>query len=438
MSNIRIINGHIIDPSTNLNGHGSIEITSGNISFIECSNKIYGDKSVSDLETIDAQGSYVFPGFIDVHVHFRDPGYTYKESIETGSRAAAEGGYTTVCAMPNTNPATDNINVVQNILSKSNDVGLCRVLPVGAISKNREGKQLAGYDGLVKAGVRLFSDDGSDTADTNVLYNAMLYLKDYPDARTVIHAEDSSMSKSGAITEGTVSREYGFSAQSPLSEILGTNRAMLIAEYLNTPVHIAHVSLRQVVDAIRNAKANGQKVSCEVTLHHLLLTERELIKHQSLAKLNPPLRSEEDRLELLSAYAEGVIDCLVTDHAPHSVDEKLLPLEIAPAGMIGLEVCAALTYDKLVRSGLVSLERWLESLTLCPAIFLSDTYHGSLEVGYAGDVVIFNPDLSWEIQQDQLASKCKITLYHGWNVTGRVTHTIHDGKIVYTLQGSNE
>lgn len=429
---LQIVNGHIFDPVSNLNGKGSIEITDGKISYIECNSTRLGNPAGNVDQILDANGSYIFPGFIDIHVHLREPGFGYKETIESGLMAAIAGGYTTVCAMPNTNPVTDNLTVVQNIINRCLELGLCRVIPVGAISKNREGKQLAAYDALIKAGVRLFSDDGSDTFDSNVLYNAMLYLKDYPSCRTVIHAEDASMCKGGAVNEGAVSREYGLSAQSPLAEILGTNRAMLIAEYLSAPVHIAHISLKQVLDAVRVAKANGQKLTCEVTLHHLLLTDREVINHKALAKLNPPLRTEEDRLELIDGLAEGIIDCLVTDHAPHSADEKLLPVEIAPAGMVGLDFCPAVTFDRLVRTGLVTLERWVDSLTSSPARILNNNTIGRLEIGSAGDLVVFNPDSSWTICQDQFYSKCKLSAYNNWHVTGRVEYTIFNGKIVFS------
>ncbi|NPB07774.1 MAG: dihydroorotase [Aquificae bacterium] len=420
MLKLLIKNGYLVDPSQELEGKYDILLENGKVKKIE--------KNIfePEAEIIDASGYVVSPGFVDIHVHFRDPGQTYKEDIESGSRCAVAGGFTTVVCMPNTSPPLDSPTTVRYVIGKSKRVGLCRVLPAGCITKGRKGKELADLYSLKESGCVAFTDDGSPVSDSSVMRKA-LELSAQLGVPLLDHCEDDRLAY-GSVNEGEVSALLGLSERPPEAEEILIARDCILASHTGGRIHIQHVSTKLSVDLIRYFKEKGVKVSCEVNPHHLLFTEHELLRSGANARVNPPLRSEEDRKALLEALREGVIDCFATDHAPHREYEKEL-LEHSSPGMIGLQTALPMALD-LYRREVLSLREVIALFTIKPARVLGLPY-GTLREGYWGDLTIFDPEREWVLNEETNLSKSRNTPLWGRVLKGKVMYTIKEGKVVY-------
>ncbi len=412
--------GYLVDPSQGIEGRYDVLIENGVVK------KIGEELFEPEAEILDVSGYIVAPGFIDIHVHFRDPGQTYKEDIESGSKAAVAGGFTTVVCMPNTNPPVDNPQTVSYILEKGKKVGLCRVLTAGTITKGRKGKELADYYSLRNAGCVAFTDDGSPVKDSSLMRRAMELVSQIGGV-ILDHCEDDKLAY-GAVNEGKVSALLGLSERSPEAEEIQVARDCILAYHTGAKIHIQHVSTELTIDILRYYKEKGVKVSCEVNPNHLVFTEEEVLHSGANARVNPPLRSERDREALIKGIQEGIIDCFATDHAPHQVFEKEL-VEFSSPGIIGLQT-ALPTALELYRRGIISLRKLVEMFTVRPAEILKLPY-GTLKEGSSADIVVFDPNKEWILNEETNFSKSRNTPFWGKTLKGKVIYTIKEGKIVY-------
>ncbi|MDW8067007.1 MAG: dihydroorotase [Aquificaceae bacterium] len=421
MSKILIKRARLIDPSQNLDKLGDLLIDKGRI-------KAIGD-DLFELEAyvIEAKGIVACPSFVDLHVHFRDPGQEYKEDLESGMRCAVAGGYTTVVCMPNTNPPIDSPEVAQYIIRKAEDIGICRVLPTGAITKGRKGKELVDFYSLKKAGCVAFTDDGSPLMDSKLMQRA-LELTAQVGSLVMNHCEDDRLAY-GHINEGYVSSLIGLSSRHVSAEDVLIARDCILAYYTGGHVHLQHISSRLAVDIIRFFKDKGARVTCEVNPYHLLFTEEEVLNSYANAKVNPPLRREEDRKALLEALRDGTIDCVATDHAPHAVWEKG-SLQGAMPGMIGLQTALPMMLQ-LVRDGIISLSHMVGLMSCKPARILGLEDCGSLKEGYKANLVLFDTEREWTLSEETNFSKSKNTPLWNKPLKGKVVYTIFEGRIVY-------
>jgi dihydroorotase len=390
------------------------------------------------VRVIDARGLVVAPGFVDLHTHLRDPGLEYKEDIASGTRAAARGGFTTVCAMPNTEPAMDTRSVVEYVLREAASRAHVRVLPIGAVSKGRQGKELAELGDLADAGCVAFSDDGAPVWDATLMRRALEYASAFG-LPVIDHCEDPALARDGAMNEGWVSTRLGLRGVPAAAEEAAVTRDIALAEATGGHVHIAHVSTRGAVEAIRRAKARSVRVTAEVTPHHLTLTDEivafgamggdELVYHTN-AKVNPPLRSREDVDACVAGLADGTIDCIATDHAPHAVIEKLCEFDDAAFGISGLETAFGLSM-RLVREGRIDLATLIERMTAGPVRALALERHvagiGRLTEGGPADIVLLDPNTEWTVEPERFASKGKNTPLGGVTLRGAVVATIAAG-----------
>jgi dihydroorotase len=379
---------------------------------------------------IDVSDLWVVPGLIDLHVHFREPGHEYKEDIETGARAAVGGGFTTVCCMPNTSPVNDSRTVTERIVQRAREVALARVLPIGAVTRGLEGKQLADIADMKEAGAVAISDDGKAVNHAGLLRRALEYARTF-DLPLVQHAEDEGLAEGGAMNEGAVATRAGIRGQPACAESAMVARDLEIVEWTGARYHVAHVSSARSVALVRDAKRRGLPVTCEVTPHHLTLTDEACAHYDSSTKVMPPLRTAVDRDALVEALADGTIDCIATDHAPHSLVEKSLEFECAAPGMLGLETAVPLTLD-LVRAGRLTVARAIGLLTAGPAAAFR-LAGGSLGVGAVADVAVLDPSRRWVVQD--LASKSRNTPWLGHSMTGRCVLTFVAGRCVFDLDG---
>jgi len=380
-------------------------------------------------EIIDAKGKYIFPGFVDIHCHLRDPGQTYKEDIITGTRAAAKGGFTTVCAMPNTDPVVDNIATVEFIQRRAKDLGYCKVKVIGAITKQIEGKEISEMASMKEGGIVAVSDDGHCVQNGKLMQNCMKYATNYK-IPIIIHAEDYNFAGKGQIHSGKIATQLGLSSIPPISEELIIARDIMLAEITKARLHIAHVSSAKSLELIKQAKQKGLPVTCEVTPHHLLLNEEACVNFNSNTKCKPPLRSESDRLALLEALNSGLIDCIATDHAPHADYEKELEFDKAPFGINGFEAAFASLYAHLVNKGHLTLERLVEIMTSAPAQLLG-LKAGIIEKGNPADLTIADLKAKVVLEAETMLSKSKNTPWLGKPLQGKVVTTICDGKITW-------
>ncbi|NPA32590.1 MAG: dihydroorotase [Aquificae bacterium] len=420
MLKLIVKNGYLVDPSQNLEGNYDILVENGVIKKI--------DKNIfaPEAQVIDAKGLVVSPGFVDPHVHLRDPGQTHKEDIESGSKCAVAGGFTTIVCMPNTSPPLDNPSTVHYVLKKSKDIGLCRVLPAGTITKGRKGEELSDFYALKSAGCVAFTDDGSPVMSANVMRRA-LELCSQLGTLVMNHCEDDTLAY-GAVNEGKLSALIGLSERPPEAEEIQVARDCILSLRTGGSLHIQHVSTELSVEIIRYFKEKGAPVSAEVNPHHLLFTEEELLRSGANAKVNPPLRTEKDRKALISALLDGTIDCFATDHAPHAPFEKGL-IELSPPGMIGLQTALSCALE-LYREGVLNLRKVVELMSTNPARLLKLPF-GTLKENSPADITIFDPNKEWVLNEETNLSKSKNTPLWGKTLKGKVIYTIKEGKLVY-------
>ena len=423
---ILIRGGTVIDPG-HFNGPADVLVQEGKI--IEVGHPLQTVLTESqDVCTIDATGWVIAPGFVDLHCHLREPGFEYKETIQTGSASAVAGGFTAICCMPNTQPVNDNESVTEFILNKAREADTARVFPIGAITKKSMGEELAEIGELVGAGCVAISDDGRPVMNSLVMRRAMEYAKAFG-VPVVDHCEDLHLSCGGSMNEGIVSTELGIPGIPHASEEVMVARNLSLAHLTGVHVHLAHLSTARSVELVRQAKKQGLPVSGEVCPHHFSVTEEAVRGYNSNAKMNPPLRTDLDVQALKDGLKDGTIDVIATDHAPHAAQEKQLEFDSAPFGIVGFETALPLTL-RLVEEGVLSLEQAIDKLATSPAK-LFQLPVGSLRIGQEADVVIFDPKEEWVIDPVQFRSKSRNTPFGGWKVKGRVKHTLVGGRLVY-------
>lgn len=418
---IVIKNGYVINPKNGFEGNTDIVIKEDRITAIGC------DEIPTEAEIIDATGLIVAPGLVDVHTHFRDPGLEYKEDIYTGAKAAAAGGYTTVIMMCNTKPTIDNVDTLSYVLNKGRETGI-RVESCGAVSFGLKGEKLTDMDSLAAAGAIGFTDDGIPLMDEAILREAMMKTAAL-NMPISLHEEDASLITNNGVNRGKVSEHFGIGGSPREAEISLIERDLQIALETNAIVNVQHISTKEGVELVRKAKAvPGNRVYAEATPHHIALTEEAVIAKGTLAKVNPPIRTEEDRLAIIEGLRDGTIDMIATDHAPHAKEEKDKPLTEAPSGMLGLEAALPLCIEKLVKEAGMSMMEVLDKLTAKPAA-MYNIDRGDLRVGGPADIVIFNPNEKWTVTGFQ--SKSQNSPFIGEELTGKVKYTICKGKVVY-------
>ena len=388
--------------------------------------------SAPDAQVIDARGLHVFPGLIDMHVHLREPGYEYKEDIASGSAAAVHGGFTQVCCMPNTDPVCDNAAIVSYIVNRGREVGLCKVHPVGAMTVGEKGERLSEMGKMKDAGAVAFSDDGRPVADSRILRLAMEYASGFG-MLTLSHCEDKNLVDGGVVNEGYNSTLAGLKGIPRAAEEIDVARVILLAETLGLRAHVCHVSTRGAVQLLREAKRRGVRVTAETCPHYFTLTDDAVTGFDANTKVNPPLREAADVAAIKEGLADGTLDCIVTDHAPHHADEKNVEYNLAAFGISGIETSFALSYTALVRGGVLTLEQLAEKMSAAPARILG-LEGGVLREGAAADIMLADLAAAWCIDPKQFVSKGKNTPFAGTQVYGEVKYTIVDGAIKFAAE----
>jgi dihydroorotase len=422
MAKILIKGGRVISPAQRLDDLCDVLIEKGRIVAIG------KDLDAKGAEVIDASGMLVTPGLVDIHVHLRDPGLEYKEDIASGTLSAVTGGFTSVACMPNTKPVNDNQTVTSYILKKAADEGYCRVFPIASITRGLNGESLTEMGELKALGVCAVSDDGKPVSNPQLMRRAMEYAR--PFGLTIIsHAEDLDLVGSGVMNEGPVSTELGLKGIPWVAEDAATAREVMLAEFTGAHLHVAHVSTKGSIDIVRQAKKRGVNVTCEATPHHFTLTDEAVRGYKTNAKMNPPLRSAQDMAAVRQGIADGTVDAIATDHAPHHIDEKNVEFNIAMNGIVGLETALPLTL-KLVEDAVIDLPKAIALLSSGPAGVLALPV-GQLVAGGVADVTIIDPDLAWTVDAQKLVSKSKNTPFDGWQMKGAAVCTMVAGKIVY-------
>ena len=417
-----IKNGRVIDPGR-INGLADVLIENGTIAAVGS-----GLKAPAGATVIDATGKWVLPGFVDLHVHFREPGFEYKETIATGAAAAVAGGFTSVCCMPNTQPVNDNQSVTEFILDKAKAAGLANVFPIGAITKGSEGKELAEFGDLRAAGCVAVSDDGKPVMNGMVMRRALEYARAF-DLPVADHCECTHLSEGGCMHEGQVATEMGLHGIPSASEDVMVARNLALAELTGGRLHLAHLSTAGSVRMVREAKARGIRVTAEACPHHFLLTEEAVREFNTNAKMNPPLRSRKDVEAVKAGLKDGTIDVIATDHAPHAAFEKEREFDYAPFGIVGLETAWGLALV-LAEEGVLTVEQVVSALTIQPARAFG-LAKGTLAVGADADVTIVDPEAQWVVDPEQFKSKGRNTPFAGWKLKGRVVSTLVGGRVVY-------
>jgi dihydroorotase len=417
--------GRVVDPANGIDQVFDVRISDGAIAEV-------GAGLAGTGEVFDARGLIVAPGLVDVHVHLREPGQEYKETIETGSRAAAAGGFTSVCAMPNTNPVNDNGIITELIRERAERVGLVNVFPIGAITRGSQGDELASIGGMVRAGAVAISDDGQPVMNAQLMRRAMEWAAELG-VPVVDHCEDRNLAAGGVVDEGRCSARLGLKGMNRLAEEVQVARDCLLAEATGAHVHIAHLSSARSLDMVRNARARGARVTCEVSPHHYSLTDEAVGEFDTNAKMNPPLRRESDRRALLEGIADGSVDCIATDHAPHHPDEKAQEFDLAPFGIVGLETSLALGLTNLVHTGLISMSRLVELMAAAPAR-LFGLGRGTVSAGAPADLVCFDPMAEWTVDRARFVSKGRNSPFAGMKLRGLVIKTFKGGRCTYDLR----
>jgi len=423
-----ITGGRVIDPSQGLDDTLDLLVVDGAVREFG-----KGLKAPTGVRVIDAAGLIVTPGLIDMHVHLRDPGLEYKEDIISGTKAAAAGGFTSVCCMPNTKPVIDNKTVACYVIAKAREQGFANVFPVGAITQGSKGDNLAEMGELKEAGCVAVSDDGRPVVNGELMRRALEYARGMG-IMVISHAEEPSLVGEGVMNEGYVATELGLKGIPWVAEDAATARDVYLAELTGSPLHVAHVSTKGSVRIIRNAKARGVPVTCETAPHYFILTDEAVRGYDTNAKMNPPLRSEEDRQAIRDGLTDGTIDAIATDHAPHHRDEKDIEFNLAMNGIIGLETSLPLSL-RLVADGVLTLSGLVEKMSLAPARILG-LDRGTLKPGSVADITLIDPTQVWTVETDRLASKSKNSPFIGWKMNGKAAYTILAGKIVNPLTGN--
>ena len=421
---ILIKNGHVIDPANGRNGIMDVFIDKGIISEVGHDLELDG----LEMEIIDAAGKVVVPGLVDMHCHLREPGFEYKEDIESGTRSAVAGGITSVACMPNTKPVTDNAGIITYIKARAKEAGYANVYPIGAVSKGLEGKELAEIGEMKFAGAVALSDDGRPVTESGLMRRAMEYAKMF-DLKVISHCEDISLADDGYMNEGAVASEMGLRGISRAAEEVMVARDIIIAEAIDAPVHIAHVSTRGSVELVRQAKKRGVAVTCETCPHYFSLTDKACEGFNTNAKMNPPLRTDDDVAAIKEGLKDGTIDCIVTDHAPHHIDEKNCEFGYALNGIVGFETFLGLGIRYLVNEGVLTLEELIRKMSLNPSKILGIS-KGTLGEGKAADVTIFDPEKEWTVDISKLQSKSKNSPYDGFMLYGKPEYVIVGGNLV--------
>ncbi len=438
---LSICNGQVIDPYNHQEKIADVLINAGKIVDIGAG---IGN-NISATRVIDAAGKLVTPGLIDMHVHLREPGQEEKETIATGTRAAAQGGFTTIACMPNTHPTIDNQSLVEFVLAKSKQEGVVRVLPIGAISKGLKGEELAEIGQMVKVGAKAVSDDGRPIENAVLMKRALEYVKQF-NIPIISHCEDLTLSGGGCMHQGYYSTILGLSGIPSAAEDIMVARDIILAETTGARLHIAHVSTRKSVELVRQAKKRGVFVTCEVTPHHFTLTDKAVCGFSQLStlnsqlptpfdtntKMNPPLRSEDDVEAIKQGLSDGTIDAIATDHAPHTKTEKEQEYSKAPFGIIGLPTSLGLVLTELVDKGVLTLADALAKMTINPARILGLETDGLVAEARA-DVTIIDPEMEWMVNVNSFASKARNCPFHGWKLKGKAVMTIVKGEIVWEM-----
>ena len=414
--------GYLVDVKSNTEGIFDLLVEEGKI--IEIAEHI----DDSGCVVVDATGKYVLPGLVDAHCHLRDPGFEYKEDIESGTRSAAAGGFTSIACMPNTNPVTDSEAVVKYILNKAEQEGYVHVYPIGAITKGQKGEELAEIGELKFAGAVAISDDGKPVKSASLMKKALQYASMF-DITVISHCEDVDLAEEGVMNEGYMSTILGLKGIPAAAEETMVARELILAEYTGVPIHIAHVSTALSVEMIRNAKKRGVKVTCETCPHYFSLTEEACAGYDTNAKVNPPLRTAKDVAAIIEGIADDTIDIIATDHAPHHLDEKNVEFSLAANGFVGFETAVPLALTYLVKPGVITMAKLVEKMSLNPSKILG-LNKGSLEIGGAADITIIDMEEEIVIDVNKFRSKSKNSPFGGSKLFGKVWYTIVDGKVV--------
>ncbi len=414
--------GHIIGADPDIKGTGDIVVDEGRV--VETGQKLEADT----VNVIDAGGMYVIPGLVDAHCHLREPGEEYKEDIESGTRSAAAGGFTTIACMPNTKPVIDNKPMVEYIINRAKSEGIINVYPIGAITKGQKGRELAEIGEMKFAGAVAVSDDGHPVLDSSLMKKAMVYASMF-DITIISHCEDLSLSEEGDINEGITSTVHGLKGIPSAAEEVMVARELVLAEYTGTPVHIAHVSTALSVELIRAAKKRGVNVTAETCPHYFTLTEKACEGFNTLAKVNPPLRTQKDVEAVIEGLCDDTIDIIATDHAPHHKDEKETEFNLAANGIIGFETALPLAFTMLVKPGHMTLGKIVEKMCSKPSAILG-LRKGTIETGSIADITIFDPSTENIVDVSSFKSKAKNSPFNGFRLSGKVKYTIAAGNVV--------
>ncbi len=425
-----IANGYVVDPTQGVNGGRDVFIEDGRVAALLKS----GEARPEGAEVFDATGLVVAPGFIDLHTHLREPGQEYKETVASGAAAAVAGGFTSVCAMPNTDPVNDNPAVTSFVVEQALAAGLANVFPVGAITKGSRGEELAEMGEMKRAGIVAVTDDGHPVPSPGLMRRAMEYTRGF-DLTVMDHCDDKTLAAGGVMHEGEWSLRLGLRGRPALAEESDAMRDCALAELTGARVHLAHVSTRGAVESVRRARERGADVTCEVAPHHFTLTDAACEGFDTNMKMNPPLRSGEHLEAVLEAIADGTVDAIAPAHAPHHADEKELEFDHAAFGITGLETAVGLALDRLVHGGRVTIERLVELFSTNPARIFRLEGRGTLRPGAWGDVTVLDPDLRWTFDASRSKSKSRNTPFDGWTFRGGAVATIVGGRLVYVREG---
>ena len=419
--------GRLVDPVGGIGGVMDILIEDGKVAVIGSNINEPGAK------LIDASGMVVCAGLVDMHVHLREPGFEYKETVETGALAAARGGFSSIACMPNTRPAVDSPEQIDFLKGKAAAACGVHVWPIGAVTRGQKGQALTDFEALKAAGAVALSDDGVPVQNANLMRDALI-LAHRQELTVLSHCEDADMVKNYAVNEGRVSRQLRLEGRPAIAEEIMVMRDAMLAEETGGAVHICHISTAKSVGLVRRYKRKGVQITCETCPQYFSLTEDEILAQGSLARVNPPLRTRADVDAVIEGLKDGTIDAIATDHAPHSAEEKARPLTEAPSGMVGLETALAVTLTYLYHTGELGLSDILRKMTINPACILRLPTKGRLSIGADGDVVIFDPEEEWTVDPERFASKGRNTPFAGRTLKGRVKYTVVGGEVIYQAQ----